>query len=564
MKLHRVGVEVVEGRLADTQLLAEAVAGTDVVFHLAWQANRMSDPNAAGSPVEEQYQVNVEGSRTLIETCKAAHVARFVYTSTVSVYGTRSLQSPRPVREDNPLMPAQQRRGRYWTNYAAPKIEVEKLIRQLLPKPDYVILRPAMVYGAGAQFASGLVKRSMSVDPSWGRAHTIQWVHVDDLAKALILAAEVAEAANEVFNICGAEPVSYTELQAAIQWLRRQVLAGSRGGWGPQPFQLMRPKYDISKAQGLLRFEPEVPFADGLEQMIAAEVGSDPDSWGGNDLGAARLNNVNGGQTTAAGLGRTSAARLHNEHLNRFYRWHQTLESEGSFFDGSDFWNFGLWNSTTHSQREACENLMEELLSFLLDKSGTIVDVACGKGGTTTHLLKYYPPENVTAINISEDQLEACRAKAPRVDFRLMDAANMEFENSSFDNVICVEAACHFHTREVFLREAYRILKPGGRLVFSDCMMSVDSPTQPRENYVQGLDEYREVCTRAGFETVWLRDATKVCWHGFRESLAAYARGKLESGEASWPQYLGTLNWLRRTNPETYVIGWCEKSPKAV
>lgn len=559
--LRKAGVEVVEGTLTDAAVLTKAVAGTDVVFHLAWQANRMSGPGRIASSAEEQHKANVQGCRALIEACRAACISRFVYTSTVSVYGAASVESARPVREDDLLARSGELHGRYWTGYAGPKIAVEELIQRLLPEPDYVILRPAMVYGAGAQFARSLVDRMTSGGPPSIGSHTIQWVHVQDLVTALMLAAARTEAANDVFNICGAEPVSTAEFQAAIRWLRQEALAGSGSGEPLPCFRLVQPKYDISKSRERLEFVPSVPFAEGLHEMVTAEVNAAPERPTVTYPATHRSLGTGRGPAPVARMGHTSEALRHNERLNRFYRWHQALERDGSFFGGSDFWNFGLWDGAVQSQREACENLMERLLSFIPAKVGRILDVACGKGGTTTYLLNYYPSERIVAINISEDQLEVCRTKAPEVDFQLMDAANMSFEDCSFENIICVEAACHFHTREAFLREAYRILKPGGRLVLSDCLMTIDSPTQPRQNYVGNLDEYREAFKRAGFEAGSLHDATEACWHGFRDSLAEFARTRLEGGEGTQQQYLGTLDWLRRTEPVAYVVGWCEKRP---
>src|SRR6185503_17869436 len=102
-------------------------------------------------------------------------------------------------------------------------------------------------------------------------------------------------------------------------------------------------------------------------------------------------------------------------------------------FGGSDFANFGYWDDDTQSQKEACENLMEKLLVTVPEKTGTILDVACGKGATTRHLTKYWKPENITAINISEKQLEAGRQNAPGVNFTIMSATDMKFEDATFD-----------------------------------------------------------------------------------------------------------------------------------
>jgi MPBQ/MSBQ methyltransferase len=68
-----------------------------------------------------------------------------------------------------------------------------------------------------------------------------------------------------------------------------------------------------------------------------------------------------------------------------------------------EFATYAYWTPETNIHHEACENLMEKLLAGIPEKNGNILDVACGKGATTRHLLEYYNPEDVTGINISEN-----------------------------------------------------------------------------------------------------------------------------------------------------------------
>jgi ubiquinone/menaquinone biosynthesis C-methylase UbiE len=147
---------------------------------------------------------------------------------------------------------------------------------------------------------------------------------------------------------------------------------------------------------------------------------------------------------------------------------HRPLTRE--YYGRSDFFNFGYWFEDTRTQKEACENLMEKLLAFIPEKKGTILDVACGLGATTHHLLGYYRATDVVGANIAHVQLETSRVNAPGCSFVVMDAVNLGFEDCAFYNAICVEAAFHFDTRERFLGEAHRVLKPGGHLVLSDML----------------------------------------------------------------------------------------------
>lgn len=199
--------------------------------------------------------------------------------------------------------------------------------------------------------------------------------------------------------------------------------------------------------------------------------------------------------------------------------------------EGSAFMNLGYWHENTANAQDAGENLVDELLKYIPEKNGRILDVACGQGATTRHLCKYYDAVNVVGIDISLKQLQKCREVAPSCTFLEMDATNLGFEQASFDSVICVEAAFHFDTRERFLSEACRVLKPGGRLVMADIVSTKflgRTSLEPQANVVRDQDEYAAVYRRAGFADVEIHDVTDPVVGG----LCRACRTRLSTGVA--------------------------------
>jgi MPBQ/MSBQ methyltransferase len=232
------------------------------------------------------------------------------------------------------------------------------------------------------------------------------------------------------------------------------------------------------------------------------------------------------------------------ERMTALYDRALTSPNYRKLYDDSGYFNYGYWGASPETPREACDALVDKLIERSGVKGGQILDVACGPGGTTKRLARFYGPENLTAINVSEAQLAAGRQRAPGCTFLKMDATKLDFEDEHFDAVFCIEAAHHFNTRQRFFREALRVLKPGGPLVLTDMLPAAFTRPWseylhlPLANRLPDLTTFAKHLDEAGFTDVRVEDATDICLGGFRKYLARWPETEHRHGRMSLPASL--------------------------
>jgi tocopherol O-methyltransferase len=165
----------------------------------------------------------------------------------------------------------------------------------------------------------------------------------------------------------------------------------------------------------------------------------------------------------------------------RYYDEVQWLYDLGWSPGGTRSLHYGLWWDDTRSLAEAVSNgdrfVAEKLAVHAADH---VLDMGCGVGGTSVFLAKTFGCR-VTGITISRVQLAEARAHAEKsgvqslVSFELMDYTAMRFPDATFTKAFTQETANHAIDKRALVREAHRVLTPGGRYASLDAFQRRDA-----------------------------------------------------------------------------------------
>ncbi|MBI9092113.1 MAG: NAD-dependent epimerase/dehydratase family protein [Desulfobacterium sp.] len=162
----------------------------DTVIHAAYVLAPIHDTGL-------MEDINVSGTRNVLESCMAAGVSHLVYTSSATAYGFHP-DNDVPLREDSPL------RGNHDFTYAKNKREIEGIFKDFIgenPEITVTILRPCFVVGPG--FDNPLARylqKKVVILPS--ETSPMQFVHEDDLIRIMVLSIE--KKITGTFNVGGA------------------------------------------------------------------------------------------------------------------------------------------------------------------------------------------------------------------------------------------------------------------------------------------------------------------------------------------------------------------------
>lgn len=189
--------------------------------------------------------------------------------------------------------------------------------------------------------------------------------------------------------------------------------------------------------------------------------------------------------------------------------------------------HFGFYEEGAEKHADALQNTNRHLATQANIKAGDqVLDAGCGRGGSCFWLARNIGAK-ATGITPVQSQISDCQIGAKKlnleqdVDFVLADYCNMPFDDASFDVVWACESLCHAEDKSLFYKEAYRVLKPGGRLIIAEYLRSERPLSAKGEKLLHSwLDtwaipdidtkpEHEAHAQSAGFSQFEVKDVTK-------------------------------------------------------
>lgn len=191
----------------------------------------------------------------------------------------------------------------------------------------------------------------------------------------------------------------------------------------------------------------------------------------------------------------------HYDRLDRFYRelWGEHV-------------HHGLWSDPSFSADQAVRHLVHRVARAAgIEARDRVCDVGCGYGAPARLWAEQYGAE-VTGFTVSTAQYEYAAVQpvdGPTPEYRLQDFLANHLASASMDSVVAIESLTHIRDQPGVLREAARVLRPGGRLVVCAWMAGPSPTAWARRHLLQ------PICTEGRLSGLpaaselhqWTRDA---------------------------------------------------------
>ena len=279
--LRRAGIEIVPGDLRDLDSIGRAVAGADIVYHLA--------AKVGSAPQKAYFETNVAGTERVLAACAQSGVGQLVYASSLAVYGP--LKEGTRIDENTPFDDKPQLRDSYAQSKIAADLVVSAFARRIgLPT---VILREGIIFGPGRPLPLGMFAfRAGNTSIVFGKAQNrFPLNYVENIVDAMQVAAASGSGLRQ-YNVLDDDELTfarYHQLTNAADHSTTHFLPGwplfaaspfaealrpiiSMGDTRLSYHQLQRSLqdrgYDTSKIRRETGWTPRVPLSEAIQLAL--------------------------------------------------------------------------------------------------------------------------------------------------------------------------------------------------------------------------------------------------------------------------------------------------------